>query len=265
MAFPLDETIDFALECGLKPIMSEMCCGGVLRKSLTLIGGIKMPIELFDPIAVAYDDWYETEMGGIIDQVERDLVVQLFQPSGCKLLEIGCRTGQYTTKLAELGYHITAVDISEKMMARAQEKIMNLGYQVKWYNADITQIMDQLGQYHGILSMSAFEFIPNPEELLAGLFEHLEPKGCLVIGVIAGESPWSEFYRRKAITKPESVFACARFYTESEIRQWKVGGRLEIGKALYFPPEVSSAEQALIMEKQKNTNPGFLVAKWVNE
>ena len=163
------------------------------------------------------------------------------------------------------GYHITAVDISEKMMARAREKIANLGYQVKWLKADITQIIDQLEQYHGILSMSAFEFIPNPEEILAGLFEHLEPKGCLVIGVIAGESSWSEFYDRKANAKPESVFAHARFYTESEIRQWKVGGRLELGKALYFPPEVSSVEQALTMEKQKSSNPSFMVAKWVKE
>ncbi|GAB6154061.1 class I SAM-dependent methyltransferase [Desulfosporosinus burensis] len=224
-----------------------------------------MPIELFDPIAEDYDNWYETEIGRVADQVERDLVVQLFQPSGPKLLEIGCGTGQYTTKLAEQGYHITAVDISEKMMARAREKIANLGYQVKWLNADITQIIDQLEQYHGILSMSAFEFIPNPEEILARLFEHIEPKGCLVIGVIAGESPWSEFYGRKANAKPESVFAHARFYTESEIRQWKVGGRLEIGKALYFPPEVSSVERALTMEKQKNTNPNFIVAKWVKE
>lgn len=29
LAFPLDETIDFALACGLKPLMSEMCCGGL--------------------------------------------------------------------------------------------------------------------------------------------------------------------------------------------------------------------------------------------
>lgn len=224
-----------------------------------------MPIELFDPIAGDYDNWYETEIGRIIDQVERDLAVQLFQPSGSKLLEIGCGTGQYTTKLAELGYQITAVDISEKMMARAREKIANLGYQVNWLKADITQIIDQLEQYQGILSMSAFEFIPNPEKILAGLFEHLEPRGCLVIGVIAGESPWSEFYGRKAGTKPESVFARARFYTESEVRQWNVGGKLEIGKALYFPPEVSSVERALTMEKQKNMNPGFMVAKWVKE
>ena len=29
LAFPLDETIDFAIARGLKPVMSEMCCGGL--------------------------------------------------------------------------------------------------------------------------------------------------------------------------------------------------------------------------------------------
>lgn len=199
------------------------------------------------------------------DQVERELAIRLFRPSGSNVLEIGCGTGQYTTWLAEQRYQLTAVDISEKMMSLAQDKIAILGYQVKWLTADITQIMDQLGQYHGILSMSAFEFVPNPEEILAGLFEHLEPQGCLVIGVIAGESSWGEYYAQKAQAKPESVFSHARLYTELEMRQWNIGGRLEVGKALYFPPDVSSAEQAISLEKEQSSNPGFLVAKWVKE
>ncbi|HZK54305.1 MAG TPA: class I SAM-dependent methyltransferase [Desulfosporosinus sp.] len=224
-----------------------------------------MSTELFDPIAEGYDEWYRTDIGRVADQVERELAFQFFHPSGPKILEIGCGTGQYTTELAQKGYQITAVDISENMMGKAREKITDLGYQVNWLNADITRIMNDLEQYHGIISMSAFEFIPNPEEILASLFEHLEPKGCLIIGVIAGESSWGEFYRKKAMMKPESVFAHARLYTKSEIRQWKVGGRLTLGKALYFPPEVSSVEQALTIEKEKHTDPNFIVAQWVKE
>lgn len=30
LAFPLDETVEFALRCGLEPEFSEMCCGGLL-------------------------------------------------------------------------------------------------------------------------------------------------------------------------------------------------------------------------------------------
>ena len=222
-----------------------------------------MTMELFDPIAEDYDQWYETEIGRAADQAEREPAVRLFQPPGPKVLEIGCGTGQYTTQLAEQGYQITAVDISEKMMARAQRKIAGLGYSVKWLKADITQIMDQLEQYQGIFSLSAFEFIPHPEETLRGLFEHLEPQGCLVIGVIAGESPWGEFYAAKAQKNPESVFARARLYTEAEIRQWRVGGKLELEGALYFPPEVASLERALTMEREKTARPGFIVAKWL--
>ena len=224
-----------------------------------------MSTELFDPIAESYDQWYGTKIGRVADQVERELAFQFFHPSGPKILEIGCGTGQYTTEFAKQGYQITAVDISENMMAKAREKITDLGYEVKWLNADITQIIDQLEQYHGIISMSAFEFVPNPEEILARLFEHLELKGCLIIGVIAGESSWSEFYRKKAIAKPESVFAHAHLYSETEICEWKVGGRLTLGKALYFPPEVSSVEQALTIENEKDTKPNFIVAQWVKE
>lgn len=224
-----------------------------------------MPIELFDPVAAHYDHWYETEIGLATDQVERAQAAKLFQPSGVKVLEIGCGTGQYTAWLAEQGYQVTAVDISEKMMERAQEKIAVSGYQISWLLADITQIIDQLGLFQGIFSMTAFEFIPNPNKVLAALFSHLAPGGCLTIGMIAGGSAWSDFYEQVAWNDSRFIFAHAHFYTENEIRNWQVGVKPEIGTTLYFPPQVQTAQQALDFEeqKQKRGNPGFLMAKWV--
>lgn len=107
-----------------------------------------MSIAQFDPVADNYDDWYETEIGHVADQLERAQAVKLFQPPGMRVLEIGCGTGQYTAWLAGQGYQVTAVDISEKMMERAREKIAVSGYQISWLLADITQIIDQLGLFH---------------------------------------------------------------------------------------------------------------------
>ena len=224
-----------------------------------------MSIAQFDPVADYYDNWYETEIGRVVDQVERTQAVKLFQPPGMRVLEIGCGTGQYTVWLAGKGYQVTAVDLSEKMMERAQEKIAASGYQVSWLLADITQIVDQLGLFDGIFSMIAFEFIPNPAKVLEALFSHLAPGGCLTIGMIAGGSPWSDFYELVARNDSQSVFAHAHFYTEYEIRNWRIGGKLEIGKTLYFHPQVQTAQQALAFEEQKRGNPGFLMAKWVKE
>ena len=222
-----------------------------------------MSSELFDQVAADYDSWYETPLGLTVDKAERKLAERMFKPSGIRVLEVGCGTGQYTIWLARQGYEITAVDISQEMMARAQAKMLDIGVKVDWLQADISKILPNLGKFHGIFSLTAFEFIPNPEQVLQGLFKHLEPGGCLMIGVIAGGSPWGDFYTTAAKENLDSVFAHAKFYTEEQIKSWQIGGELEIGKALFFPPIVDSVEKALEMESQEDGNPGFFTAMWV--
>jgi ubiquinone/menaquinone biosynthesis C-methylase UbiE len=224
-----------------------------------------MTSELFDMIAADYDAWYESELGRTIDGVERDLVSRLFLPSGPKILEVGCGTGQYTTWLVNKGFKVTAVDVSNEMIRRAQAKILGLEKEVEWINADIVSLYSSLGMYDGILSITAFEFIHDPEKVLANLFNHIVVGGCLVVGIIAGESSWSDFYERNFKNDPNSVFSQATFYTEEEIRSWRVGGRLEIGKGLYFSPLIKSISQAIDIENKQSGKPGFLMAKWVKE
>ncbi|KLU60950.1 demethylrebeccamycin-D-glucose O-methyltransferase [Peptococcaceae bacterium CEB3] len=220
---------------------------------------------VFDRAATDYDAWYETEVGRTVDRVERTLIQGMFKPPGERVLEVGCGTGQYTTWLAGLGYEVTAVDVSTEMMAKAQAKSPGTGAGVRWWQADIHEILDQLGKFHGILAVTSFEFISQPQRVLNGLYRCLEPGGCLVIGVIAGGSPWSEFYRVVAGANPESVFARANFYTPEEIARWQVGGNLRMGRALYFPPDVKTEAEALALEEKKEGRPGFIAARWAKE
>ncbi|MBP1760021.1 MAG: methylase involved in ubiquinone/menaquinone biosynthesis, partial [Firmicutes bacterium] len=131
---------------------------------------------LFDHVAAHYDSWYDTELGSVSDQVERHLAQFMFKAPGPQVLEIGCGTGQYTSWLVQEGYEVTAVDISGEMMALAQKKIAALeentskAKPVHWWHADITEILDQLETYDGIFSMTAFEFVPEPEKALQKLF-----------------------------------------------------------------------------------------------
>lgn len=222
-----------------------------------------MTWEIFDPIAAQYDSWYATELGHLVDQVERKLAKSMFQPNGKRILEVGSGTGLYTVRLAQEGYEITAVDISAEMTSRAQSKMLELGLQAEWLVADITEVLPRLGKFNGIFSLTAFEFIPDPEKVLRELYNHLEPGGCMVIGVIAGGSPWGDYYKQSALENPDSVFTYATFYTEEEVKKWQIDGQAEIGKALYFPPNTDMLAQARKLEEEKSGKPGFLVAKWV--
>ncbi len=223
---------------------------------------------LFDPVAAHYDSWYDTELGSVSDQVERRLAQSMFKAPGPKVLEIGCGTGQYTSWLIQEGYEVTAVDISREMMALAQKKIAALQETapqtkpVHWRHADITEILAQLETYDGIFSMTAFEFVPEPETVLQKLFNRLNPGGCLLIGLIAGESAWSDYYEEAARRKPASVFARAALYTKEEIASWQLGVPAEIGECLFFPPHIQTAAEALALEEKKEGNPGFVVARW---
>lgn len=224
---------------------------------------------LFDPVAAHYDSWYDTELGSVSDQVERRLAQSMFKAPGPQVLEIGCGTGQYTSWLLQEGYEVTAVDISGKMMALAQKKIAALqettpqAKPVHWWHGDITEILDQLETYDGIFSMTAFEFVPEPETVLPKLFSRLNPGGCLLIGLIAGESAWSDYYEEAARRKPASVFARAALYTKEEIASWRLGVPAEIGECLFFPPHIQTAAEALALEEERAGNPGFVVARWV--
>jgi hypothetical protein len=113
--------------------------------------------------------------------------------------------------------------------------------------------------------MTAFEFVPEPEKVLQKLFSRLKPGGCLMIGLIAGKSAWSEYYEEAARNKPTSVFARAALYTKEEISSWQIGVPVEIGECLFFPPNVQTTSEALSLEEKREGNPGFVMAKWVKD
>jgi len=68
-------------------------------------------------------DWYDAEFAP--DPLEGEawetLVRLLGDPSG-DLLDVGCGTGGYAAGLAELGWNVTGVDVSEDMLRRARAK-----------------------------------------------------------------------------------------------------------------------------------------------
>ena len=63
-------------------------------------------------------------------QLEHDLTCRYFEqflPASGSNLEVGTATGRYTLSLAQRGYQITAMDISEKLLAQCWQRLTEAG------------------------------------------------------------------------------------------------------------------------------------------
>jgi ubiquinone/menaquinone biosynthesis C-methylase UbiE len=68
-------------------------------------------------------DWYDTEFQPAPLETETwAMLVRLLGEGTGSLLDVGCGTGTYTAALAERGWDVTGVDVSEDMLRRARAR-----------------------------------------------------------------------------------------------------------------------------------------------
>lgn len=74
--------------------------------------------------AAQYDAWYATERGSWVGEVEYQLLLDLLQPqAGENLLDVGCGTGWFTRRFAQLtDLQVTGVDIDQLSLNHARQK-----------------------------------------------------------------------------------------------------------------------------------------------
>jgi SAM-dependent methyltransferase len=68
-------------------------------------------------------DWYDAEFqpAPLESETWAMLARLLGEPAG-SVLDVGCGTGAYTSGLAELGWEVTGIDVSEDMLRRAEAR-----------------------------------------------------------------------------------------------------------------------------------------------
>lgn len=61
-------------------------------------------------------------------QIEMALVHDFFPPAPAAVLDLGCGAGRTTTALARLGYHVTGIDTSERLLTEARRRYAELDF-----------------------------------------------------------------------------------------------------------------------------------------
>lgn len=145
----------------------------------------------------AYNNWasqYDSN-----DNKTRDLEAKALRETLANVpfktcLEIGCGTGKNTSWLIEKAEHITAVDLSDKMLAKAKEKISSDKIQFK--QADITTEWTFTDRLYDLVSFSlVLEHIENLEHIFKEAAVVLSTGGHMYIGEL---HPFKQYAGTKA-------------------------------------------------------------------
>ena len=159
--------------------------------------------------AQGYDVWYATPLGAAMDRAQKSLVWQLAQPkAGESALDVGTGTGNYACELAQRGLQVVGRDPSEAMLAVARQKPCD----VTWERGVAEELPYADGRFDLVLSVTALEFMADPEQALAEMVRVAKPGGRVVIGTLNTASPWGALYAQQA-ADPASPFYGANLYT----------------------------------------------------
>lgn len=195
--------------------------------------------------AQSYDAWYETSLGAAMDRAQKRLVWRLARPAaGETALDVGTGTGNYACELARRGLRVTGCDPSEAMLAIARNKPC----EAVWEQSAAESLPFEDGRFDLVLSVTAFEFMADPERALAEMWRVAAPGGRLVIGTLNALSPWGKLYREQAFDE-SSPFRGARLYTPVQFLALLARrGRVRWGSAGFLPPTGQGLARAGIVE-----------------
>ncbi|GAB4244724.1 MAG: class I SAM-dependent methyltransferase [Deltaproteobacteria bacterium] len=137
----------------------------------------------FEPI---FDKRYPELFGpieGDAGQEVREIVRLLSPPPGASVLDLACGRGRHAIPLAHMGFRVTGVDYSEKMLLIGKARAEREGVDVEWGREDMRTFRRE-GAYDLCLSLfSSFGFFSDAENqrVLDNIGASLKDPGTLLL------------------------------------------------------------------------------------
>jgi len=192
----------------------------------------------------SYRQWRASTAGAIAEQLERDLVLGLIgDVAGRRVLDVGCGDGVLALELRRRGAEVTAIDLSQAMIAAARQRALKQRADVGLAVAEVARLPFAPQSFDLVTAITILCFVADAAPVFDELARVLRPGGRLVIGELNKWSSWAAARRLRAwLGSP--LWRKARFRTAGELRALARGAGLQpaaLRGAVYFPRAAAAA------------------------
>ena len=160
--------------------------------------------ELFDDWTEKYDQWFESPIGRLIKEYEKELICRMLTPkAGETILDAGCGTGIFSQDIMATGARIVGLELSIRMLHRAQAQLKERKFAP--VQADMIRLPFPENSFHKTVSITAIEFIEDAQTAVDELFRVTQPGGVILVTTLNALSPWAGRRKKGGPERPLSL------------------------------------------------------------
>jgi len=109
-----------------------------------------------------------------------------FKVAGKRLLDVGCGTGEWTLQIAQEGFEVTGIDLSDSMLSIASNKAQSAGMPIEFYQQDMAR-MEGLHSFDIItIFCDSINYLESKEQVMStfhNLYHALNGGGLLLFDI----------------------------------------------------------------------------------
>lgn len=137
-----------------------------------------------DDLARIYQSGVHYDLMFASDSKDHSFWIEQARKRGRSILELACGTGRISIPLAEAGFDVTGIDLSESMLETARVKAIDARVKVAWIKGDMCHF--HLNRSFSLIILAGNSFchlhtLTDMESCLAAVRDHLLPDGRFII------------------------------------------------------------------------------------
>lgn len=140
------------------------------------------------------------------DREVEGIVALLGLPPGSRILDLCCGYGRHTLPLAQRGYRMTGLDLSEDLLRRAEAEAQST--EVRWVRADMRQL-PFAGEFDAVINIfTAFGYLEDEEEdeqVLRQVARALRPGGVFLLETMHRDALLRRFQPHGVVRGPDGT------------------------------------------------------------